>query len=80
MESRSQTPETSQSDLHPQLGPAERARIVEILRQFGITQAALFGSFARGDTHATSDVDVLVSPLPGTTLLDLARPCSTSRG
>ena len=44
-----------------------------ILRQFGIAHAALFGSFARGDTHAASDVDLLIDPPPGMTLLDLAR-------
>jgi predicted nucleotidyltransferase len=58
---------------HPQLNVAEREQIVAILRQFGIAQAALFGSFARGDAHATSDVDLLIEPPPGTTLLDLAR-------
>ncbi len=61
------------SDAHPQLDAAQRARIVAILRQFGVVRAALFGSFARGDTHAASDVDVLIAPPPGATLLDLAR-------
>lgn len=61
------------SDAHPQLDRAQREQIVAILRQFGIIHAALFGSFARGDAHATSDVDLLIDPLPGTTLLDLAR-------
>lgn len=60
-------------DSHPQLDAAQRAQIVTILRQFGVVRAALFGSFARGDTHATSDVDVLIDPPPGATLLDLAR-------
>ena len=61
------------TDTHPQLDAAQRAQIVAILRQFGVVRAALFGSFARGDTHATSDVDVLIDPPPGATLLDLAR-------
>ncbi|HEX5441756.1 MAG TPA: nucleotidyltransferase family protein [Ktedonobacterales bacterium] len=64
---------TSLSDAHPRLDTAQREEIVAILRQFGILHAALFGSFARGDTHATSDVDLLIDPTPGTTLLDLAR-------
>jgi predicted nucleotidyltransferase len=63
----------SVSNTHPQLDAAQRAEIVMILRQFGIVRAALFGSFARGDTHAGSDVDVLIDSPPGTTLLDLAR-------
>lgn len=64
---------TSVSDAHPRLDTAQRDEIVAILRQFGILHAALFGSFARGDAYATSDVDVLIEPPPGTTLLDLAR-------
>ena len=31
----------------------------------------LFGSMARGDATDASDVDLLVRPLPGTSLLDL---------
>ena len=58
---------------HPQLNVAEREQIVAILRQFGIVHVTLFGSFARGDAHAASDVDLLIEPPPGTTLLDLAR-------
>ncbi|HEY7341082.1 MAG TPA: nucleotidyltransferase family protein [Ktedonobacterales bacterium] len=61
------------SDAHPQLDRAQREQIVAILRQFGIIHAALFGSFARDDAHTTSDVDLLIDPPPGTTLLDLAR-------
>ncbi len=31
----------------------------------------MFGSVARGDDGDTSDLDLLVDPLPGATLLDL---------
>lgn len=30
------------------------------LRRRGVSHAAVFGSVARGDTHATSDVDILI--------------------
>jgi predicted nucleotidyltransferase len=64
---------TSVSDAHPRLDTVQRDEIVAILRQSGILHAALFGSFARGDAHATSDIDLLIEPPPGVTLLDLAR-------
>lgn len=31
----------------------------------------VFGSTARGEDHPGSDIDILVDPLPGATLLDL---------
>jgi predicted nucleotidyltransferase len=37
------------------------------LRQLGVTHAAVFGSVARGEAHADSDIDVLLE-------LDVARP------
>ena len=63
----------SPTDPRPRLEPAQRVRMGEILRQLGIACAAVFGSFARGDTRATSDVDAFIDPPPGTTVLDLAR-------
>lgn len=33
----------------------------ELARRFGVTDLALFGSMARGDAHAGSDVDILVT-------------------
>lgn len=43
--------------------------------RFGIASLALFGSAARGQATPTSDIDLLVSFLPGTpvTLLTFAR-------
>lgn len=55
------------------LEPDMRARIIAILRAHGVTRASVFGSFARGEQHAQSDLDLLIEPKPGTTLLDLAR-------
>ena len=38
-----------------------------------VTNAALFGSFARGEETETSDVDILIDPPPHMSLLDMAR-------
>mgnify|MGYP002622783979 CR=1 FL=1 len=35
------------------------------LQARGVRHAALFGSLARGQSHAWSDIDVLVTPEPG---------------
>tara|TARA_R110001583_G_scaffold191554_2_gene357054 strand:- start:3450 stop:3701 length:252 start_codon:yes stop_codon:yes gene_type:complete len=37
----------------------------------GFLFVSVFGSVARGDDGDTSDLDLLVDPLPGATLLDL---------
>ena len=42
----------------------------DILTQYPVKRAALFGSAARGDTHTLSDVDMLVEFLPNTRGLD----------
>ena len=55
------------------LRPDERARIVAILRAHGVTRASVFGSFARGEQRPESDLDLLIEPKTGATLLDLAR-------
>jgi predicted nucleotidyltransferase len=34
------------------------------LRAQGVAHAALFGSLARGDTHGTSDIDIMVEIAP----------------
>ena len=44
---------------------------VPILRRYGVTRAALFGSFARGEAKAASDIDFLVEFEPGRTLFDM---------
>lgn len=57
------------SDVSP-LGPA-RAAVLRIARQFGARSVRLFGSLARGEADAASDVDILVELEPGRSLLDL---------
>ncbi len=36
-------------------------RIQPILRRYGVTQAGVFGSFARNEASAESDVDILIT-------------------
>ena len=48
-----------------------RQTIREIVARHLARNARVFGSAARGDDSDNSDLDVLVDPLPGTTLLDL---------
>ena len=43
----------------------------EIRRQYKAQIVAVFGSYARGDFHAHSDLDLLVDVDPGASLLDL---------
>ncbi len=42
-----------------------------VLRQAGVRRAAVFGSFARGQAHKESDIDLLVEFEGQKTLLDL---------
>jgi uncharacterized protein len=46
-------------------------KIIPILEQNGVTRAALFGSFARGEGGENSDIDLLVEFEKGKSLLDL---------
>ena len=48
-----------------------KKKIIPILRRQGVTKAALFGSFARGEAKKRSDVDLLVNLQKNKTLLDL---------
>ena len=50
-----------------------KKKIVSILKRQGVTKAALFGSFARGDTKKRSDVDILIKFRGEKSLLDLVR-------
>ncbi|HCX34718.1 MAG TPA: nucleotidyltransferase [Rhodocyclaceae bacterium] len=56
--------------MHP-LIEAHRKELLALAAHHGATDVRLFGSMARGDADDTSDVDLLVRPLPGTSLLDL---------
>lgn len=48
-----------------------RQGLLSLARQYGVTDVRVFGSMARGDDTPQSDVDLLVTPLPGTSALDL---------
>ncbi|MEA3411114.1 MAG: nucleotidyltransferase family protein [Pseudomonadota bacterium] len=56
--------------MHP-LIESHRREILELAARYGVTNVRVFGSMAREDAGETSDVDLLVRPLPGTSLLDL---------
>ena len=49
-----------------------RDEIAAIARRHGVLSIRLFGSVARGEAQADSDVDFLVDLEPGRTVLDLS--------
>jgi predicted nucleotidyltransferase len=51
---------------------AKADQVREIIARYPVRNPRLFGSVARGDDTETSDVDLLVDPLVGTTYFDLA--------
>jgi hypothetical protein len=56
--------------MHP-LIETHRHRLLEITRQSGVTGVRVFGSMARGDADAASDVDLRVTLPAGATGLAL---------
>ena len=48
-----------------------KEKISPVLRKAGVSRSSLFGSFARGKNNATSDVDILIEPPHGMSLIDL---------
>lgn len=48
-----------------------KRKIIPTLKSQGVLKAALFGSYARGDTRKSSDVDLLVELSDDKSLLDL---------
>lgn len=50
----------------------QRRRLLDAAGKHGIDRLRAFGSLARGEAKAGSDVDLLVDLKPGHTLLDLA--------
>lgn len=48
-----------------------KKKIIPILRRQGVLEAAVFGSFARGEETKNSDMDILVKLKKNKTLLDL---------
>lgn len=49
----------------------KRQEILLLATRHGATNVRVFGSFARGEADAASDLDVLVDLEPGRSLLDL---------
>jgi len=47
------------------------AKIIPILKKYGVSRASLFGSVVRGDTHKNSDVDILVQVPKNKSLFDM---------
>jgi predicted nucleotidyltransferase len=62
------------SQLGPQAGKLrrQRRRLLDAAERHGVGHLRAFGSLARGEATADSDVDLLVDLKPGHTLLDLA--------
>jgi predicted nucleotidyltransferase len=48
-----------------------RAELHELAHRHGVSNLRVFGSVARGDDAADSDIDMLVDPGPTTTLFEL---------
>jgi len=40
-------------------------KIIKILKQYNVTKAGIFGSYARGDHKKNSDIDILIQPPKG---------------
>ncbi len=49
-----------------------RSKVADVMRRRGVVRASVFGSVARGEADADSDVDFLVEFEKGRTLLDLS--------
>ena len=45
--------------------PFDREQLEMLCHRYGIVRVEVFGSFARGDARADSDIDVLVTFAPG---------------
>jgi uncharacterized protein len=71
-------PSASVTSMRSQLGPQanklrhRRRRLLDAAEKHGVSHLRVFGSLARGDANATSDIDLLVDLKPGRTLLNLA--------
>jgi predicted nucleotidyltransferase len=47
------------------LAGVDADRVADICRRYGVTELSVFGSRARGDADATSDIDLLYTLAPG---------------
>jgi len=50
---------------------AHRAEIRSVVERHRVRNARVFGSVLHGNDHEGSDLDILVDPLPETTLFDI---------
>jgi len=50
---------------------SQRRQLLDAAERHGIDHLRAFGSLARGEATAESDMDLLVDLMPGRTLLDL---------
>jgi predicted nucleotidyltransferase len=50
--------------------PISEERLSSLLREHGVAEASVFGSFSRGENAQSSDLDLLVTYKAGTSLLD----------
>ena len=51
--------------------PIELEALRDILKKYGVVEASVFGSYARGEAHAESDLDLLVKLEDGRSLFEL---------
>jgi len=49
-----------------------RRRVVEIAHAMGASDVRMFASVARGEARNDSDIDILITAVPGTSLFDIA--------
>lgn len=56
--------------MHPII-ETHRQQILDLAAQHGVSDVRVFGSMARGDSNDESDIDLLVTPNPGTSLFAL---------
>ena len=52
--------------------PLHREKIRQLVLEAGMANPRVFGSVVRGEDNDESDLDILVDPGPGTSLLDMA--------
>ena len=55
----------------PEVLKARRQQVLDIANQHGAHHVRVFGSVARGESQAGSDIDFLVDMEPGRSLLDI---------
>lgn len=46
--------------------------IINVLKKHSIRKASIFGSYARGEQRRNSDIDILIEPAKGMSLLDIS--------